>query len=582
MSDLQIYEMMDFWPLLREYHDNKSYQSYFDEYIPLFLHLISDTGLSDFRMDELSNLRNILHEFQNLNIVAEHLAEKIRIVAIRLASINFYVGQTIDGLEIIADLIGSKLPAKLDFEEAEGLNEYESFKQVCEYFRERDERVYGVLREILNDWEGEREYLCHDRINCLFVEKDGQGRSRRGRLRKLEGSIEPAKKTARTDEITFDNQLKSPDDPFVGVAYDSLKAVRKIMGRTAFRKHARGYINAHLRIKDSGQTFTGDSIGLAIGLLTYVQLLKPEVLRQERLLSSEVAVTGGVDENGKIISVNEETLPAKIERAFFSPIKYLVLPQANYKSAREYLDKLQTDYPSRHLILIGADWLSEVFCNLNIVREQKVCLGEYTARTVYKYTRMAKIQVPLLLILIAFLVFQLFPKLSPWFDYHIDHIEIAGNQFRVINPDGYELWTSNEFGGPLVQQKYIETLTGIKRYYWIHDVDGNGKDDLFFVPKIRDKTNDDILQLYDHKGNLEWQRKCFRITGYDTSSLLKHKNLSYRVDEIMPIICSADSVYILLQVVIILTVYNSSYLIWRVILYQDHIYMLERIMYLSR
>ena len=148
----------------------------------------------------------------------------------------------------------------------------------------------------------------------------------------MTGKVELFGKSARTDEITFENQIKTPDDPFVGVAYDALQAVRRTFKVAGLKLQGSSFYHAHFSIADSGQTFSGDSIGLAFALLTYTQLLRPEALRLDRFLSGEVAFTGGVDADGRLTAVNDETLGAKVERAFFSPLKYVILPEANADS----------------------------------------------------------------------------------------------------------------------------------------------------------------------------------------------------------------------------------------------------------
>jgi hypothetical protein len=166
--------------------------------------------------------------------------------------------------------------------------------------------------------------------------------------------------------------------------------------------------------------------------------MKPEIMRHERFLSSDVAFTGSIDKEGRVLPVNGDTIALKIERAFFSPVKYLVLPIDNLAIAQNALEQLSIKYPHRRLLLVGASHLSDLLENRNIIRSEKVCIGQLTARRVVKYSRMTKLQVLLLLVLIWALLAIIDTKtFAPWwFDWRIDHIEIMGNRFRTVNPDG--------------------------------------------------------------------------------------------------------------------------------------------------
>jgi len=369
----------------------------------------------------------------------------------------FYVGCVEEGVKLCAKLAGEANAIPNEYSDLDNLSELNALRIACDRFKDKRPSLYNILKDILNAWEGERETLSHEWANCLFVEKGDHGRltsvipakegihKHRGRLRVLQGRVELFGKSATTDEITFANQIVKPDDRFIGVAYDSLEAVRQVFKASSFKDKASAFYHAHFSIRaggapgrDSTHTFTGDSIGLAVGLVTYTQLLKPEIMRQERFIASDVAFTGGVSPDGAFIPVNKETLSVKVERAFFSPIKYLVLPEGNLIAAKEHLERLKKRYNRRHLRLVPAERLTEVIENHNVIRAEKVCMGEFVVRKAYRYSRMTKVQVPLLVALLLVALAILFPKWTPWFDWHIARIEVIGNRFRTLNADGRE------------------------------------------------------------------------------------------------------------------------------------------------
>jgi len=102
------------------------------------------------------------------------------------------------------------------------------------------------------------------------------------------------------------------------------------------------------------------------------------------------------------------------------------------------LERLKKRYNRRHLRLVPAERLTEVIENHNVIRAEKVCMGEFVVRKAYRYSRMTKVQVPLLVALLLVALAILFPKWTPWFDWHIARIEVIGNRFRTLNADGRE------------------------------------------------------------------------------------------------------------------------------------------------
>ncbi len=209
-------------------------------------------------------------------------------------------------------------------EEFATLRDREGLLELCQYLKQANSPAVGTLEQIHSQWTILSEELRHDQAYCLFVETSGE--SDHGRLRALRASVELFGKSATTDEITFENQIKAPDDPFVGSSYNALSSLREYFQTHGYKDKAGRYYHGHFNLADSSQTFTGDSIGLGVAAVTFAGLMKTEVMRHERLISQEVAFTGGVDETGNITSVNEDTLREKISRAFFSHIKFLVLP----------------------------------------------------------------------------------------------------------------------------------------------------------------------------------------------------------------------------------------------------------------
>ena len=132
-ADLKLLLLVDFWPTLHHHRDNKAYRSYFEEYIPLLLHLISEENLHDLTLDELEATLNVLRSLNKSGLARvgqkpaaagafdtnvettgvstyrnSQLQDKIRLTTICLAKMLFYVGCVEEGVKLCVGMVGDK------------------------------------------------------------------------------------------------------------------------------------------------------------------------------------------------------------------------------------------------------------------------------------------------------------------------------------------------------------------------------------------------------------------------------------------------------------------------------------------
>ena len=220
------------------------------------------------------------------------------------------------------------------------------------------------LRDFDARWQARRETGDPQRAHCLFVEYDSTGRPVRGRLRTLEGKIEPLKTGSESDELIFHHQVRSPDDPFVGTIYGALAALRQVTSRRrefprsdplpsgevdpAVVGSGEGHVGrasptilssgprfrARFTLSgEGGEGYSGDSVGLAAFAVAYGGWWAGDLHRERRLIGNTVAFTGAVSADGQVEPVAGDSLQLKVRRAFFSPIDNLVVPEANRRDA---------------------------------------------------------------------------------------------------------------------------------------------------------------------------------------------------------------------------------------------------------
>ncbi len=560
--DHHLLRLVEFWPQLAVHCGNPSYESYFAEYRALLVAAVSPASLTDCTPDELNRILAVT--------LALDLPELVTAVRRALTRLHALLGETEKAVLACAEITGEAVHPLPGFPDTPLLSELDRLLAAADTIDPAAPKTAGLLREIAAAWEDELGHLWFDRVRCLFVETNGSG-SPRGRMRTLRGSVEPiGPRTSRyaadgIDEVTFEGQLKTAEDPFIGVVYDSLKAVRNLLERPTLSsirstigkplsqlaegigRHKEPFYHAHYEIEQNKQVASGDSIGLAAALIAYTQLLRPEIMRHERFVSSEVAFTGSIAADGTLLPVNRATLGAKLERACLSPVRYVVVPTANESDARVALAALAERFPNRRLRLIAADRLSDVVENHNIVRSERVCIGQFVARKAVRYGRMTKLQVPLLAVLIYVLVCLIYPKAWIWFDWQVAAIVLDGNHFHAVNKEGRTVWASGEFDFTLKDYSVEGDTDPTGGHGLVIDLDNDGSKEVLFQPIPLDHSKSDVIQLYDSKGNLLWERRAFVQTDYpgDVAKAGYRQFQAYTAGELFPFTASDGRGYAL-------------------------------------
>jgi hypothetical protein len=516
-GDERLMQLVRYWPNLHLHLGKSGYGSYFEEFIPLLLDHIKTRFLLDLFPAELQQLIDVMDSLDQAGSLP-HSADTgqavFELIEVETARKLFYAGSVNEGLNRLARAYGMEFKSLKIPDYNSQLTELDLLKKAQMELPASYSRMGDTIRGIIREWEITREALSFEEANCLFIEKNDHDNSVRGRLRCLHGSAEYRRKFARTDEVTFENQIKAPDDPFVGAVYGALEAVSRILGRSGIGTRTENRIRARFGIAESDHTFTGDSVGLSAALVTYTQLLQPEVLKHERFIACEAAFTGGVDAAGYLQPVNNDTLREKIKRAFFSPLRYLVLPEANMEIARPAIAELESEYPYRRLLLVGEETLSHIIENRNIIRAEKVCTGRYVMRKAHTYGRLVKVQVPLLLILLYVLICIVYPMAWFGFDRNPDQVHMSDthDKMLVLNRNSDLLW-SIDFDCYPVRNLHAEA----------YDLDADGSNEVLYIKRLTDDfpcSTSAQLAVHDDNGRLLFNRRCNILGEYpgDTSS----------------------------------------------------------------
>lgn len=280
-------------------------------------------------------------------------------------------------------------------------------------------------------------------VDCFFVEDHPELKfASRGRLLQLRatGLVLPK---ATADDILVVNPLEQPEDPFLGQARDSVAAARALLERE-HGLSAGQYFQIKFAIDSTGARFTGDSLGAAFAVAAVVLLTRLAAMRHTFTIHSNISFTGALNPDGRIETISLAGLKLKIERAYFSRITCLAVPQEHFTEAQQYLAGLISAYPDKNLELVGVSSLSEALDNPRLIDRRPVRYPVYLSRRILGAIRQKVIEIPLLIAFMAFLFVLIAPnRWMPWFDDNPSAIDVhvQAGTINVRNAAGDSLWS---------------------------------------------------------------------------------------------------------------------------------------------
>jgi hypothetical protein len=231
---------------------------------------------------------------------------------------------------------------------------------------------------------------------------------------------------------------------------------------------------------------------LAAFAVAYGDSWAGEFHRERRLIGDTVAFTGGINAAGAVQSVSTDSLAFKIKRAFWSPLEYIAVPEANRRDAEAAVDHLRHLHPSRRLRVIGIERPADVIADHNILRPEKVCLGEFAVRKAARLSRSVKVQVPVLVAMLYALLCLVYPKAWVGFDNNPVSVDVKNSTLVVTNSSGQIVGTYSQFATPISDLSSIVDDLGLgpERFYLLDDLDGDSITEVVFCPMARQATGE--------------------------------------------------------------------------------------------
>jgi len=371
-----------------------------------------------------------------------------------------------------------------------------NFQMFQEFFQlpEIPEEIRAEQDLIIEKWE---RYLgfSQNSVYCTLVEKkEALLMPEKGRLIELTAHGHKTVSNEGQNIFRFSNLMSSLSDVLSAEVADSLEAADYIIRHDFQLKLPPFYVT--FSFPDKNFTYAGQSLGLPVTLLSLCQKLATFKAPDLLTLNREAAFTGRVDINGQVLRIEPEGLEAKIKAAFYSGLRYLVIPEDNLKEASLILYQVLSKHPFRRLELVGVKNLGQIIEDERLVEKKSVPRFVW----VIKSRRASILKTLLFLLVLSGLLIPLFLLsrhfgLQPWKGNQVIYLETANDQLLALNENKATIW-KHQLKNSVEPGSLTQELV---------DLDGDQKKEILVSVNYKGagKQNSEVF-LFEQNGRLRW------------------------------------------------------------------------------
>ncbi len=247
-------------------------------------------------------------------------------------------------------------------------------------------------------------------------------------------------------------------------------------------------IDGLIRYRDRSGIQTGTSLALGAAVWVCQWAQENEDLREKYQLKSEqVALTGAIEEDGTVLPVDEDGLISKVNGCFYSWISYLVVPYSQVEIAEQEVLRLNQQWPSKQLKIVGVKHIDDVFINRRLVDYKKDTMLVFWIKMAWRYKNTWIGWASLAVLVMVLMRFVYGPL-----DKNPIYVEGQGEYFVVRYQHG-QSWRSFKSTACWVQD-YERTLFDNFVFF---DVDQDGNNEIFFVENDYTQVTENKLNVYE-------------------------------------------------------------------------------------
>jgi hypothetical protein len=336
-----------------------------------------------------------------------------------------------------------------------------------------------------------------------------------GSLRKIQVRIIGETKD-RYDDIHPDIAVYGARPPVEYSMNLPVLAARNLVKRTHSHLANRN-VAGHIKFDNRYALHEGSSANAAIAASVYCNILNRFGQRTTYRLSPGIAITGNLNEEGNIVSVDQQTLEQKVRAVFFSYLNILVVPKQQLHHAEYIAERLAEYYPERKITIIGIRHLRDIFYDRRLTERETVNRTLFIGKRLLSRKNLVAslVSILILLIVIARLLYGPLDQNPVYGEYQGESLVIFNGSHQVIDriPVNRAVISMQESitqrsgeTGNLVTFTDI-TDDGRNEVIWVDEV--AGEEITTWVIYCKSIRRDDIIWSYPVYGNLKFPNKPY-------------------------------------------------------------------------
>ncbi|TVR29119.1 MAG: hypothetical protein EA390_10330, partial [Balneolaceae bacterium] len=334
-------------------------------------------------------------------------------------------------------------------------------------------------------------------------------RSETGRLRKMRMRIH-GESDEENDRIVRRFQIYGEEQPYTLDEENITKTVRKLFAEHSNRSVTQ-YFKGDIEYEMSGSYHYGNSFIAATAALWYTGIQHHLYLRDRFEVYSWVSITGNIDGEGKLQSVDVTGIPRKTRAAFFSWCPYLIVPKEQEHRFREEMLILNEKYPDRELKIIGIEHLNELFFDRRLTKHFNPPKLNYAVKLAWKkkFETVGIIAICIMAVVIFRLIYGPLDK-NP-----------------VMNTFTGEVLQIKNQAGSVLETLWVGSLTvsranfpDAREYVTFADVTSDGRNEIFWA-EVEEREAGDRRGYLHAKNVNSSEKKWSREISYDLNFVNK-------------------------------------------------------------
>ena len=397
-------------------------KSFIEEFTPLLINIFKSSSINFIDPEYLNSAKIILafaRDTYKDNIIDNQIDTVLDYINMQLLKLYFYLGEFEEGLVILKRMVeGSEVKdEKTKFHDVSNSRETRNKKPAgnkhslvsVDFFKKS--RAVEILEEIKSELDRMNSF-SKDEINVMLVEETGKdGNVEFGNLQTLHCIIQKSKKHGTDeDKFSFENITDIKDDEL----QTSLNIIERSLEKFLLKDNLRTTINKLIfKIGFSGlvNVYKGSSFLLPAAIISYCKYFEFTNNIVNYLVNSSAAFSGSLDNEGNLLKLPYESLKAKINAAFFSWIKYIVIPKNNSYEAEEILYELHKKYPNKKISVTGISNVSEIQNHPEIIKKEKDALYNHTKKFIKRNSLASGVTFSVIMLIAGFFIASnLIPK----------------------------------------------------------------------------------------------------------------------------------------------------------------------------